>query len=226
MICHAVARSIALSQLDYCYSISNYMPQKDLTRLQKFQDNTHLVVSIPLFISQNFSVLLTKQSKQSQSSYQQIVPIKHNNVPLLTLKCIGVSTWIQDFGLRFSYLKHLNISLFVVCVCFSSFSLFCFVFAFFDLVWFAMCVNMGKIQLNLGKVNIRPSSSVKNLGVTFDASLSMSNHRSVRKTVSYHIRNFRRICRFITQDACHSAVRALASSRMRRRLFVLTLHSR
>ena len=75
--------------------------------------------------------------------------------------------------------------------------------------------TLGEIQLTLGDVIIRPSSSVKNLGVTFDASLSMSNHiSSVCKTVNYHIRNLWRIRRFITQDACHSAVRALVLSRI------------
>ena len=43
----------------------------------------------------------------------------------------------------------------------------------------------------------------------------MSNHiSSVCKTVNYHIRNLQRIRRFITQDACHSAVRALVLSRI------------
>ena len=75
--------------------------------------------------------------------------------------------------------------------------------------------TLGEIQLNLGDANIRPSLNVKNLGVTFDASLSMSAHiGSVCKTVNFHIRNLWRIRRFITQDACHSAVRSLVLSRI------------
>ena len=73
--------------------------------------------------------------------------------------------------------------------------------------------TLGEIQLNLGDVIIRPSSFLKNLGLTFDASLTMCKHiSSVCKTVKYHIRNLWRIRRFITQDACHSAVLALVLS--------------
>ena len=75
--------------------------------------------------------------------------------------------------------------------------------------------TLGEIQLNLGDVIIQPSSCVKNLGVTFDASLTMCSHiSSVCKTVNFQIRNLWRIRRFITQDACHSAVRALVLSRI------------
>ena len=42
--------------------------------------------------------------------------------------------------------------------------------------------TLGEIQLNLGDVIIRPSSCVKNLGVTFDAYLTMCNH--IRSVVS------------------------------------------
>ena len=43
----------------------------------------------------------------------------------------------------------------------------------------------------------------------------MSDHISnICKTVNFHIRNLWCICRFITQDACHHAVRALILSRV------------
>ena len=75
--------------------------------------------------------------------------------------------------------------------------------------------TLGEIQLNLGEVNIQPSLSVKNLGVTFDASLSMPNHiGNICKIVNYHIRNLWRFRRSIAQDACHSAVRALVLFRI------------
>ena len=75
--------------------------------------------------------------------------------------------------------------------------------------------TLGEIQLNLGKVNIQSSLSVKNLGVTFDASWSMSNHiGNICKLVNYHIRNLWRIRWFITQDACHSTIQALVLSRI------------
>ena len=48
-----------------------------------------------------------------------------------------------------------------------------------------------------------------------DGSLNMSHHvSSLCKTVNFHIRNLWRIRRFITQDACHHAVRGLVLSRL------------
>ena len=45
--------------------------------------------------------------------------------------------------------------------------------------------------------------------------MNMSIHISnLCKTVNFHIRNLWRIRRFITQDACHHAVRALVLSRI------------
>ena len=75
--------------------------------------------------------------------------------------------------------------------------------------------NLPDIQLRLGNISVRASTSVKNLGVIFDASMSMSGQVSaICKSVNFHIRNLWRIRRFITQDACHHAVRALVLSRI------------
>ena len=63
------------------------------------------------------------------------------------------------------------------------------------------------IELRLDSITIYPKSSVKDLGVILDASLSMSSHiNSVCSAGNYHIRNLWRIRRFISQDACHNAV--------------------
>ena len=71
------------------------------------------------------------------------------------------------------------------------------------------------IELRLDSITIYPKSSVKDLGVILDASLSMSSHiNSVCSAVNYHIRNLWRIRRFISQDACHNAVRGLVLSRL------------
>ena len=73
-------------------------------------------------------------------------------------------------------------------------------------------VNM---HLNLQDVTVLPSTSVRNLGVVFDTSMKMNEHVShLSATVNFHLWNLWRIRRFIDKDACHSAVRALVTSRL------------
>jgi hypothetical protein len=75
--------------------------------------------------------------------------------------------------------------------------------------------NLVNIELNLGNICIYPKSSVKNLGVILDSSLNMSSHiNSLCTSINYHIRNLWRIRRFISQEACHNAVRGLVLSRL------------
>ncbi len=62
---------------------------------------------------------------------------------------------------------------------------------------------------------IRPSSSVRNLGAIFDKHLDMTDHiTSVSKSVNFHLRNLHQIRKYIDHDTCHSAVRALITSRL------------
>ena len=75
--------------------------------------------------------------------------------------------------------------------------------------------SLSDITLTLGDISIKPSVTIKNLGVIFDNSLSMADHvRNLCRTINFHIRNLWRIRRFLTQDACHHAVRALVLSRI------------
>jgi len=75
--------------------------------------------------------------------------------------------------------------------------------------------TLPDIQLKLGDIYVHASTSVKNLGVVFDSTMSMTDQVSaVCKSVNFHIRNLWRIRRFITQEACHHAVRALVLSRI------------
>ena len=75
--------------------------------------------------------------------------------------------------------------------------------------------TLPNLELILADFTIPASTSVKNLGVSLDCSLNMSHHiSSVCKTVNFHIRNLWRIRRFITQSACHHAVRSLVLSRL------------
>ena len=71
------------------------------------------------------------------------------------------------------------------------------------------------IPITIGDTTIHPSSSIKNLGVMFDRNMSMSDHVNVTiRTVNFHLRNIRRIRRFITVDTCHHLVRSLVLSRL------------
>ena len=75
--------------------------------------------------------------------------------------------------------------------------------------------TLPPLQLDLGHVCIQASSSVKNLGVIIDSTMTMSEQvNSICRGVNFHIRNLWRIRRFLTRDACHHAVRALVLSRI------------
>ena len=74
---------------------------------------------------------------------------------------------------------------------------------------------LSDISLKLGELSIQRSTSIKNLGVTFDDSLTMySQINTICKSVNCHIRNIWRIRRFITTEACHHIVRGLVLSRL------------
>ena len=73
-------------------------------------------------------------------------------------------------------------------------------------------VNM---RLSLQDVTVLPSTSVRNLGVVFDTSMKMNEHIShLSAVVNFHLWNLWRIRRFIDKETCHSAVRALVTSRL------------
>ena len=75
--------------------------------------------------------------------------------------------------------------------------------------------SLPNVQLDVGGTLISPSETIRNLGVIFDSSMSMSYHIShICSTVTFYLRNISRIRRFIDQSACHNAVRALVLSRI------------
>ena len=62
---------------------------------------------------------------------------------------------------------------------------------------------------------VTPVSSVRNIGVMFDNSMSMKSHDShVCRVVSFHLRNIGRARKFLTQNACEQLVHSLVSSRI------------
>ena len=74
---------------------------------------------------------------------------------------------------------------------------------------------MPDICLRIGEENIRPSTSVRNLGVIFDDEMSMSPQViSLTKNITFHLRNITRIRRFLDNETCNHIVRSLVLSRL------------
>ena len=66
------------------------------------------------------------------------------------------------------------------------------------------------ISFTIGNTLIRPSLSVRNLGVTFHSAMTMSNHiSSICKTLNIHLRNLSRVRIFMGETTCHHAIHAL-----------------
>ncbi|XP_072039558.1 uncharacterized protein [Amphiura filiformis] len=74
--------------------------------------------------------------------------------------------------------------------------------------------SISEVRLNIGSDIIVPSSTIKNLGVVFDKTVSMSNQvSSICSSISFHLRNLSCIRMFLDQAACQDAVRAIITSR-------------
>ena len=70
-------------------------------------------------------------------------------------------------------------------------------------------------KIHIGEAEIHPSSTVKNVGVHFDVAMTMSDHvTTIYKTVNFHLWNLSRIRKYITQEACSNAIRALILSKL------------
>ena len=73
----------------------------------------------------------------------------------------------------------------------------------------------GDMSLNVGNTTVDVASTVKNLGVYFDQTLSMSDHvRRVCQIANFHLRNISHVRKYLTEDACNHAVRSLVLSRL------------
>ena len=71
------------------------------------------------------------------------------------------------------------------------------------------------ITIKVGNNIIPQSSTIRNLGVIFDSSMSMTEHvKSIAKSINFHLRNIYRIRRFITFDSCNHLARSLILSRI------------
>ena len=74
---------------------------------------------------------------------------------------------------------------------------------------------LDKIEITIGSSTIKPSKVIRNLGVYFDNTKTLSFHiDNVRRSVLFHIRNLWRIRKFIDTATCPHAACALVLSRI------------
>ena len=70
-------------------------------------------------------------------------------------------------------------------------------------------------KMHVGDTTVAPVSSVRNLGAMFDSTMSAKKHiGTVCRTVSYHIGNVSKICKFLSPAACELLIHSLVSSRL------------
>ena len=75
--------------------------------------------------------------------------------------------------------------------------------------------KLPDISLKIGSHSIPISKTIRNLGIIFDQTMTLSQHvDSLRRSVTFHIRNLWRIRRFIDTESCRAAARALVTSRL------------
>ena len=75
--------------------------------------------------------------------------------------------------------------------------------------------HLKDICINICGSIISQSVTIRNLGVFFDQTMSMSEHvKHTAASVNYYLRNIYRIRRYITIDSCHKLVRSLVLSRL------------
>ena len=74
--------------------------------------------------------------------------------------------------------------------------------------------NLTDFKLQVGSTLITPSPNIKNLGITFDCHMTMSDHiTSLCKSVNFLLWNLARIRRFVDHDTASNAMRALVLSK-------------
>ena len=70
-------------------------------------------------------------------------------------------------------------------------------------------------QFSVDETIVIPASSVRNIGVMFDNTMSMKNQvTSLCKAAHFHLRNIGRIRKSITYEACEKLIHALITSRL------------
>ena len=63
--------------------------------------------------------------------------------------------------------------------------------------------HLPPAEITIGSAKIKPSQSIRNLGVMLNPTLSLSNHVDMlRRSINFHVRNLWRIRRYIDQNTC------------------------
>ena len=84
-----------------------------------------------------------------------------------------------------------------------------------DIIWLGTPQKLKLIESNtirLGDIDIKSSTTVKNLGVIFDSEMTLTSQaNAVVKTCFYQLRQLRTIRRFISVDAAKTLVNSFHS---------------
>ena len=75
--------------------------------------------------------------------------------------------------------------------------------------------SISTLSLKVSTTTVKSINKVRNLGIIFDSTMSMSDHvNGLCRTLNYQLRNISRIRRYLSEENCHHVVRALVSSRL------------
>ena len=75
--------------------------------------------------------------------------------------------------------------------------------------------KLPPVELKLENSTIKPTTSVRNLGIILDAHMSMTQHiNSLISSLNFHLRNIRRISKYLDFDTKHTVVPSLILSRL------------
>jgi len=97
-----------------------------------------------------------------------------------------------------------------------------------SLLWWAPNNISSKFNISIGQCEITPTSSVRNLGMWFDSTLSMNSH--INKTCSlafYYLYNIRKIRKYLSRETSEKLIHAFVRSHIdycNRPLFSLTAY--
>ena len=74
---------------------------------------------------------------------------------------------------------------------------------------------LPNLLLHIGTTVVKPTKSVRNLGVMMDGDGSMNSQvGGLCRTLNFQLRNITRIRKYLDQDSCHHIVRSLITSRL------------
>ena len=76
-------------------------------------------------------------------------------------------------------------------------------------------VKSETIEICIGNNSIKPSNTVRNLGVVYDSNLSFKNHITyLSQSVRFQLSNLGFIRKYLTNSAAEQLIHALISSRL------------